>query len=182
NHSGGTVSADAQFLPFDVFSFGYSDQPGFTQADQADAFRRLNAMVKATHPSNGINQFIDGLYTKPVTDPTAQATDAYLPPGWTDQNHIDPETIYKGVLKVGCRGCHMSATNPALSFLDFAGFRSADFDTGAFANGGKIASEVCQAKAMPQSERAVKNFWASGARAYLVDGLHVDLAKYPCTP
>jgi hypothetical protein len=160
-----------------VFSFKYSTWPGFTLADQADSFRRLNALVKQTNPVAGIAQFIDGLYApKLVTDPTAVASDSYVPPAWAAQpdKALDGIALYRGVVKPGCRTCHISSGNPNLDFLQYS-----DFFSG---NGPQIPGVVCGDKTMPHAEHTLKKFWKSGARAYLVAGLGIDLGQLPCTP
>ena len=56
----------ASFLPFDVFSFHYSQTPGYTRADQEEQFRKLNAMVKAMCTTPAIVEMIDTLYPEMI--------------------------------------------------------------------------------------------------------------------
>ncbi|HEX3758224.1 MAG TPA: hypothetical protein VHW23_05940 [Kofleriaceae bacterium] len=156
-----TVSADAKFLPFDPFSYQFSTASGFTFADQADKFRRLNALVRQANPSPAIAQLIDGMYApKAVTDSTAVASDDFVPDAWANENgSLAGTAMYRGVVKVGCRSCHSSAINSALDFNspdDFSTFISA------------IRNDVCgSTHIMPHAEHVMKRFWQSGARAYL---------------
>lgn len=166
------VSGAAQFLPFDPHLFKFSTQSGYTLADQQEKFRRLNAMVKLTSPSAAITDFIDGIYA-PSTVQTAGATanDSYIPSGWKNLNStLTGEGMYLGIVKIGCRGCHMSSTNANLDFLEYSDFT---------ANRALILNDVCDSKIMPHAERTLKNFWASGARAYLLSGFG---AQRDCKP
>ncbi len=160
-----SVSTDARFLPFDPDAFRYSTAPGFTYADQADAFRRLNQLVKLTNTNAAINEFIDGLYApKLVSDPTAVANPDFVPADWANAtDNLNGTALYLGVVKPACRTCHMSSSNPTLDFADYS-----DFTTFAAA----IRNDVCgTSHVMPHAERVMKNFWQSGARAYLITGL-----------
>lgn len=154
----------AKFLPFDPFSFVYSTQAGYTFDDQAGAIRQLNALVAKTQPAPATLEYITGLYApKAVTDPTAVANPSFVPTDWSDAlEGIDGKTIYDGVVKVGCRTCHMSSTEPVLDFAD-----ASDFE----ALLPVIRTNVCgKPHTMPHAERVMKKFWESGARAYLVTG------------
>ena len=166
-----SVSTEARFLPFDPDAFHYSAAPGFTYAAQADAFRRLNQLVKLTNTNAAINEFIDGLYApKLVSDPTAVANPDFVPADWTNAtDDLDDTALYKGVVKPACRTCHMSSSNANLDFADYSDF---------IGQAAVIRADVCSsAHIMPHAERVMKNFWQSGARAYLITGL--PPAAYP---
>lgn len=159
------VSEEARFLPFDPYSFKFSSAPGFTFNDQIDEIRRLNQLITLTQPSPAITEFINGLYApKSVNDPTAVSNDDYVPDDWSQANgSLAGTALYRGVVKVACRTCHMSATSrPDLDFADYSDFTS---------NLSTIKADVCgNPHVMPHAERVLKNFWQSGARAYLVTG------------
>jgi hypothetical protein len=162
------VVSGAQFLPFDPFSFKYAAQAGFTQADQANELRQLNGLVWLTSPSAGIAEYITGLYApKFVSDPTAVANEDYVPADWADAlPGLDGTAVYRGVVRVGCRTCHMSAANATLDFADAADFAALE-DT--------ILADVCGGQhSMPHAERVMKKFWQSGARAYLTSVYRSD--------
>ncbi len=164
SESSNSVSANAKFLPFDPYSFKFSTAAGFTFADQADELRRLNAMIKLTSPTPATSEFIDGLYApKAVTDPTAVTNNRFVPDDWALANgSLAGTSLYEGVVKVACRTCHMSATIDSYDFADYSDF-SALIST--------IKNDVCGSPhVMPHAERVMKNFWESGARAYLVTG------------
>jgi hypothetical protein len=162
--SSNAVSANAKFLPFDPYSFKFSTASGFTFAAQADAIRRLNALITFTNPSPATSEFITGLYApKAVTDATAVANDDFVPDDWAQVNgSLAGTSLYRGIVKVACRTCHMSATSATLDFADYDDF-STLMPT--------IKADVCgNPHVMPHAERVMKNFWESGARAYLVTG------------
>jgi hypothetical protein len=165
NNTTHVVSGNAKFLPFDVFNFTYSTTAGFTFNDQADRLRQLNALVKATNPSLGIAQLIDGMYApNGAGDPTSVANNTFIPAAWQAFNsNLDGTSLYNGLIKVGCRTCHVSDVNTLFDFNE-----PNDFTTLA----PFIRAEVCGAThIMPHSERAMRKFWESGGRAYLVTGL-----------
>ncbi len=102
-YDSGTHSVkDAQFLPFDVYYFEHSLQPGYTLDNQQEGYRQLNALVKETQPAptpttppTAIADFIDRMYHNTVDTPgTVVTDDSYLPPGWAGQ-----ETLYKNVYR-----------------------------------------------------------------------------------
>jgi hypothetical protein len=165
------VSGNAKFLPFDPFSYKFSTQAGFSFADQVDKFRRLNALVRAANPTPAIAELIDGMYApKSVNDPTAVASDDFVPDAWRFANgSLAGTSLYQGVVKVGCRACHSSSVNTGLDFNspdDFSPLISA------------IRNDVCgSTHIMPHAEHVMKKFWQSGARAYLVTGY--GPASYP---
>jgi hypothetical protein len=167
------VSGSAKFLPFDPFAFKYSTQAGFTLDDQQDAFRRLNVMITATSPTTAISHLIAGLYApKDVTDATAVATDDYVPDPWEFANSSQAGTAeYRGIIKPGCRTCHVSATNTAIDFLQPDDW-SPLIPTIRHYVCDKTSGSV-RGHQMPHAERASKKLWASGARAYLITGFQV---------
>jgi hypothetical protein len=159
-----TVSANARFLPFDPFNFKYSTAAGFTSADQAGKLRRLNQLLRAANPTIATAELIDGMYApKFVTDPTAVANDSFVPAAWqTPSGNVAGASLYRGLVKVGCRTCHVSSVSDTTDFN-----ARANFD--AFI--GPIRADVCgTAHTMPNAERPMKKLWESGARAYLVTG------------
>jgi hypothetical protein len=180
------VKQGAQFLPFDPFSYKYANVPGFTFADQADKFRQLNALIKKYTTAPAITQLIDGMYApKPVTDPTAVANDDYVPSAWLSwpgaRHPLDGKALYRGAVKVACRTCHVSeTTRPDLDFLE-----PTDFTMPLDPLNSPRALACGNPHYMPHAERAMKKFWESGARAYLVTGLaasgYPDLAG-ACKP
>jgi hypothetical protein len=160
-----SISGNAYFLPFAVADFQYSNQAAYTRAAQEGAFYRLNTLVRdSTQPTPGITQLVNGEYASGTT-----WDDSYVPSGWQVGSTQTYPTLYTGVVRQYCRGCHLSSAGSA----DFA--TAAHFD--AFNNLGStpqytpIRDRACQSAAngffMPQAEHPMRKFWASGARAYL---------------
>lgn len=166
NCHGGTYNAqtnlveNANFLPFDVFSFLYSDQPGYSQAEQEGAFRVLNLLVKRTEPHQAIKDLIDGMYPGGVSQLNSVASSNYVPPGW--QVADDPQTpdvneanaalvLYNSVVRPYCRTCHI-AVDPA---LDLDWLRYDKFVQRA----NLIKAAVCISHAMPHAEVTWLKFW-----------------------
>lgn len=148
------ATSDANFLPFDVESFRYSPQPGYTLADQQEAFRQLNALVRDTNPTPSIVELIDGWYA---------ATGGVGTPGSTPDNNFVPVTytssltntnLYNDVFKPNCRACHMARIG-FYSFADPANLL------------GSAEFPVFHSFDMPHAELTNHNFWNSPAPAVL---------------
>jgi hypothetical protein len=111
----------ASFLPFDVFSFLYSQKSGLTLNDQQEQFRQLNLLVKRTNPNsdnqdNPIGNLIDALYNNNVAGFQQKAVVPKTPSTW--QGH---DALYQTFVARYCRTCH-SAQNQAVDFFSFDGF------------------------------------------------------------
>jgi hypothetical protein len=154
----------AQFLPFDVFSFQQSLQPGYTIADQEEEFRRLNALVSDTAPAAAIADFINGTYNDAVHTAGTAADGNYVPAGWSGQ-----ETLYNSVYRRYCRMCHLaSSTRPFLTFPDFKNLAAT------------IEEKVCHSGDMPNAQVPFLEFWQDlaaldGLRRFLTDERLPDL-------
>jgi len=144
-----------------VFSFRYSQQPGYTQADQEETFRRLNALVKTTHPNSvqpddPIVMFIDGTYGGKSDVPGTRANSSWVPPGWSATPNL-----YNNFVKLFCRECHVAMSGP-LTFTSSAIFTRPTFDPitqrplGGLRD--QIQSAIC-AGAMPHAEVPFRKFW-----------------------
>jgi hypothetical protein len=160
NETTNEVSADARFLPFDPFSFRFSTATGFTSADQAEPLRQLNNLVLAFgNPTQATADFINGTYPAGVNTTNAPAVATFIPPTWDTSGSLDGHALYDGVVKVACRTCHMSAVSTSIDFNDYADFSS---------RSERIKDLACGTHEMPHAERVFKNYWESGARAYLI--------------
>lgn len=186
----GTGVPAARFLPFDPFGFQFSTVPGFTLVEQQGALRRLNEIVLDTRPGPAIADLITGMYAPlSVHDTAAVAHDGYVPPGWANADASqDGTTMYLGVVKTGCRTCHVSASTPGLDMLELADWKAAGML-------GRIRSLVCSKTSgprgkghdMPQAERTSQRFWNTGGRALLVTFTQSAHLPFPdpdaaCTP
>ena len=134
NTSDNTVTG-ASFLPFDVFSFRFSDKPGFTFDEQQEELRKLNAFVVASHPEQPIVDLINGLYPGGVNNAGSTPVDGWVPPGWADN-----PTLYTSVVRPYCRTCHLAQPNPFTSTSDLE------------ESAGSIAREICDNHAMPHAQ------------------------------
>lgn len=74
------AASNARFLMFDPEAFAFSRTPGFTFADQAEQFRRLNNMVLNAGVATGVREYIDGLYAGNAAVPNAPAHPEFVPP------------------------------------------------------------------------------------------------------
>ena len=141
----------ASFLPFDVFTFQFSDEKGFRLEDQQEVFRKLNALVKrsrpnSTNPHNPIGALIDGMYPDGVDQEGSRASDAYVPPGWAGKPNI-----YDAVVKRYCRTCH-------LALEEHYDFTSERLFTGLAQT---IQNALCYTRSMPHAEVPFRKLWQS---------------------
>ena len=152
---GGTYNEDdntvngAQFLPWDPYTYDFSDADGWRLEEQQESFRQMNEMVTQTNARDAIKEFINGSYPQAggVSQPGNVMTEDYIPTGWTST----PEDIqlYNEVVKHNCRICHVAQTPD---------FRSrTDLSTNAPLEGFY----------MPHAEVTFKNFWRSTEPALL---------------
>ena len=165
-----TVSG-ASFLPFDVYSFKYSQQPGFTQADQEETLRRLNALVKSTRPSapagsDPIATFIDGMYAGNAGVPGARANDTWVPAGWTTPGGPN---VYNYIIKPFCRTCHLAMSGD-LTFPSYLKFKTPAINpnNNQFLGGQRdqIQAALCGG-AMPQAEVPFRKFWQNPVVSFI---------------
>jgi hypothetical protein len=172
----------ASFREFDVFSYFYDEVDGFTLGNQQEAFRRLNAMVKATgpnaaNPNDPIVKLIDGLYPGGVATPGSVAVNTFVPDDWKvpPPPAGDKSALYNTIPKLYCRACHVAQS----SFLDWTAFKQfEDF-------AGNIDAAACDAHDMPHAEVPLKNMWFSvdpHAPAFLADAATGLGFPTDCTP
>jgi hypothetical protein len=148
----------AQFLPFDVISFGLDSDTTVQQA-----FLDLNAFVLATKPNQAIVEFVNGTYpglTGGVTQPFAQSitgtpTVDFIPANWnrnvlydgttpTSNQSQTVATLYSTLVRNYCRMCHLAQPR------DFATY---DVGPGNFkSDSGLIEAYTCVDGDMPHME------------------------------
>ncbi len=162
----------ARFLPFDPGAFHTAALPGYSLAAQEASFRALNLAIRDAGPTSGVTELVDGFYAGgPAAD------QRYVPPGWDGSPR--ERAVYRNAIAPYCRGCHLSQDDDAAAAP--LGFREAE----AFrAQRDEIGRRLCDgaappAERMPNAEAAHRRFWASPARAYLVDFLALP---GPCAP
>lgn len=144
-----TGQLGTSFLPFDVWSFFYSqDIPGYSLDIQQEQFRQLNAIVLATNPSPAIQGLINDLYSNKVTVPGFTIpNDSYVPASWQTADG-SAQKIYKGVFRQYCRMCHLAQDTP--DFSSYTNFRN---------EGLPIYALVCTSHDMPQAEIPFSHYW-----------------------
>ncbi len=178
NPNDATDIVGAEFLPFDVESFSYSTDAGYTLIDQHESFRKLNAIVRRTavkFPSP-IVELIDGWFpsTVPgagVLTPLALPDTDFVPSGFAGD-----ERLYDGVIKPYCRMCHISQTQKmAFNYAPTYPVASLAFP------GSSANSAACNYQEMPHALVTQKAFWSSPARMILQNelGLFSHCASIP---
>jgi hypothetical protein len=169
----GQVNGNAKFLPFDPQQYVYSTtNSSYSLNSQQEAFRKLNVLISQTSPTTAETDFLDGIYSDSggLNTAGAFANDTYIPSGWKSANGQAMQSTYLGIVKVGCRMCHVSATNPGLDWLSSDDWTPAYVDT--------IRKYLCQPASaassakhpMPQAQRTTQKLWDSGARGLLITG------------
>jgi hypothetical protein len=145
NYDTNTDSATgAKFLPFDVFSFRFPTHAGYSFDDQQENLRKLNALVVATNPGQGITDLINGLYPNGVNSVGSVPVDGYVPSGWSNNS-----ALYTGVVRPYCRTCHLAQPEQ---------FTSSD----EWAEGGALLNTmICTKHDMPHSQ---VSFGITGAK------------------
>jgi hypothetical protein len=170
--------SNARFLPFDPLAFAFADENGYRRPDQEENIRALNQIVLGTEMSASAREFVEGMYAGALATAGTIANEEFVPVGW--QESEETRAVYLHAVAPYCRGCH--ASREPGDGLDFA---SAD---ALRAWGPKIGEVMCSPLAthsMPSAEAVVRRFWASPARAYLVEFLNLTgscLAEAPETP
>lgn len=167
------AASNARFLMFDPEAFAFSRTPGFTFADQAEQFRRLNNMVLNAGVATGVREYIDGLYAGNAAVPNAPAHPEFVPPAWKTTR--EDEAMYRNVIAPSCRGCHATyqGAKSELQFATPAAFRAV---------GTQIAEELCgdattrKTHGMPNAEVVRNKMLAGPGRAMVVDFLGIRSA------
>ncbi len=147
-----------KFLPFDVKSFIYSAQPGYTKNDMQVPIRNLNEKVLSTNETVAIREFITSSYGTPFGnntlnnvpyDESATVNDWNVSVPVPAKGNVVPKDLYLNVVGTSCRTCHIARTNTNLWFND-----QAKFDFFGFATCGT-------SKYMPNAKQTMINFWYS---------------------
>lgn len=182
----------AQFLPWDLDTFEYSENPLFTRAAQEGEFKKLNQAVLATYPSvlvanegkwsgNSSRELIEGWYGDNGANLPATTFDgAFVPIGWRTlanggpaENPADVEELYLKVIGPNCRACHIQrgrvfADSTQGEFIDFTTYDK-------FNNyRSKIIDLVFDQGKMPDANVTFNNFWSEkgGVVAAELLGVH----------
>jgi len=133
--TGSDTATGAKFLPFDVFSFRFPTDTGYSFDDQQENLRKLNALVLATNPGQGITDLINGMYPNGVNNTGSIPVDGYVPADWSNLS-----TLYTGVVRPYCRTCHLAQPEQFTSSDDWAEL------------GPLLNTMICQKHDMPHSQ------------------------------
>jgi mono/diheme cytochrome c family protein len=183
----------AYFLPWDVGTFIFDAESGFTKADQEKNFRELNRAVASHHeqraqfdPVSGLNrriapvELIRGWYGGAAL-PNDTFDESFVPVGWRPSVErgipVGARKVYREVIGPTCRACHAQRE----SALDFATFKGFDVHRASVVNltytvpHALVNGAVDDSPARPGDDRAVmplalrtyENFWNSTAPAQL---------------
>jgi hypothetical protein len=176
-------TSKAHFLPFDEFSFRYSQvNANYSQAAQEDKFRQLNAHVLAANPTSAITEMLTGIYQLNgqqvgPNNPMATATDSFVPTGWNGSKA--QQRLYTYVVKRYCRTCHVSKESPTIDWHRYIDFATDGLVQPFVCPTAKSLNNNFGTQYMPQSEMTTKNFWNSPARGDLVTALGLPSACVP---
>lgn len=181
----------AYFLPFDLEHaldfYGTTSSDPLSRAAQENKFKTLNRIIAKTdlYTLNHAKALLNGFYGEgegfdvnlPGNDwPLAVFQDDWAPKDWLNPSGA-PRQLYRRIIAPYCRTCHIShdekpKPNLALSSFD-------DFNILA----ASIRQQVCKTQnsfIMPNAELTSHQFWASDARAQLVQRAN---ASFPgCGP
>ena len=191
----------AQFLPWDVDTFEFSEDPLYTRAEQEDDFKKLNQGALATYPVSatpgqwsGVSakELIHGWYGG-VQMPLSEFNGEFVPQGWRvpanggpADNPQDSEEIYLKVVGPNCRACHVQrgrffpsnvAPQAEGEMVDFASYRK-------FINyRDEIVDLVFGLGQMPDARLTFDNFWSDHqgtvAAELLAGHLEIDVSAKP---
>lgn len=160
-------NTDAQFLPWDVDSFEFSDDPEFTRAALEPQFKKLNQGALSTYPTNptagtwdptAVRTLIQGWYGGPNL-PEATFNGDFTPPDWENTAQVpDAKEIYHDVVARNCRACHVQrgtffAGLPQTKAIAFGSYD--DFN----AYRERIKTLVYDRGTMPDARLTFDNFW-----------------------
>jgi hypothetical protein len=155
------------FLPFDLDQFEFENAPGRTRADQLDAFRLLNEMVRRvaalsqSPAGDSVAAQLDLWYQNQVsTNVRAEVFEnafdsSAVPEGWAAEPHL-----YRSVIRRVCRNCHVAVS----ATFDFAS--EARFLGPNGTNAMTYANLLCRYE-MPHALQTVREFWQSPAPSEL---------------
>ncbi len=183
---------DAHFLPWDLDTYEFSENPLFTREAQEEEFKKLNQAALATYPDpNAVNsgtwsgnasrELIEGWYGDDGANlPAATFDGNFVPIGWRTvenggpaDNPADVEELYLKVVGPNCRACHIQRGQ---NFTDSTQSEFIDFTTyEKFSNyRDQIIDLVFDQGKMPDANVTFTNFWSEkdGVVAAELLGVH----------
>lgn len=183
--------ARGRLHPFEVGALEFSDQPGYTRADQQGALKALNRIVLCSYPRSGASTGSEDTCRQPAEArewqggadtlikgayggnglPAGDYREPAVPVAWSGTPAR--EKLYRDVVVPYCRGCHMLRGTGQQSAIDFS---TADgFDLYA----ARHRHLVFERGNMPMSRLAFERFWNSDAPTQLADYLQTLINVVP---
>lgn len=184
----------AQFLPWDVETFEFSEVPQFTRNAQAGSLKALNEIVLSSYASadaivNGkwdgdaARELINGWYGG-AARPANNFDETFVPPGWRSPaeggpatNPADASSLYLEVVGPHCRACHSQRgedyeLSSAGEYIDFSTYdRFMAFKE-------RTIELVYDEGTMPLALLTYQNFWSETAAGIVpaeVLGVHLGI-------
>jgi len=149
---------NAQFLPWDLDTFKYSENLAHNRSNQEADFYALNQMAKSTWPANpGIvggnrwtgaagHELVDGWYAG-----GQQFSGDFVPAGWN--NTPEQRALYLEVVAPNCRACHVTRGTNNQHAIDFSTYDK-------FMGFAPLIKElVYKQGVMPLASRTFGHFW-----------------------
>ncbi|MFK7794758.1 MAG: hypothetical protein AB8B89_05365 [Gammaproteobacteria bacterium] len=194
----------AHFLPWDLDTFEYSDNPLYTRNVQESEFKKLNQAVLKTYPKilteipgqwtgNASRETIQGWYGDDTNLPAATFNGGFVPIGWRTptnggpiNNPSDVEDLYLKVVGPNCRACHIQRgrkveNNMQGELIDFTTYaKFYDYKD-------QIIELIFDQGKMPSAKVTFNNFWSEndGEVAAEILGVHLgvnSLVRRPGRP
>jgi len=166
-----TIEGAPVFLPFDLQAFQYFSSPSRT--DQEADFKALNKLIYNTRlvkqiDANGnprrpwAKHIIELWYNNWnsatfINDKVPTATGSGIP--WSSSDNT--KQMYKKVVALACRTCHISAVAPIRSMDSFSRFKEM--------NATIVHGDICGTHIMPHSEQSSNVFWNSAGRSHFLN-------------
>ena len=159
------------FLPFDLQAFQYFSSPN--RADQEADFKALNKLIYDTRlvqqldgdgnplrpwAKHIMERWYDNWSSDTFRNNQVPTQDGSGIP-WSANDNT--KQMYKKVVALACRTCHVSAVSPIRSMDSFPRFKEM--------NATIVHREVCLKHTMPHSEQSSNVFWNSAGRSHFLN-------------
>ena len=133
-------NSGAAFLPWNLNTFIFLDEPGFTQADQELELREMNRLALGTVPQennfvisdagtytgDALREMVEGWYGGPGLPRSTFDAD-FVPPGWLPEDEGGEEGVpyyaadlYLDVVEPNCTVCHLLRGTDLEDAVDFS--------------------------------------------------------------
>ena len=180
--SGARGDVLGQLPPFEVSSFQFSDQPGFTRSDQEPMLKTMNKWVLCSYPLRTPSTFPEDACRRAASIGEWQGTAAalikaaYGGDGLPNPAYVEPAapaswaaagqaSLYATAVAPTCRGCHLLRGTGRQSDIDFATYEKFQ----SYAN--RTFATVIDRGNMPLAKLVYDLFHASAGETALADFL-----------